>query len=453
MKILLDIPLTLKQIANFCKGILLSDSIPTVNYITTNSKLAEKGDLFIALNGKNTSGALYIDEAKEKGALILSEVHEKADIYVKNSEEALLHISSEYKKLFNSLLFTVAITGSVGKTTTKEILAILLSQKYKIHSTFENQNNRIGTAYTLLSLKKDTEILIAELGMNNAGEISELSKSVKPNIGIITNIGNAHLGNFGSRENICRAKLEIRDGIYEEKLILPAEEPLLSNLKSAIYVSSDNRNALYYAKISENGILTIKTPVRRINTINLSISVPGLENAISLILPLLDILNLSDSEILSGFSQLNYAMFRQKEYKLGDLYIYDDTYSSSPEAVTENFKYFIKRHRDGQCVLGDMLELGEKSHYFHRYIGEKAAEYGFKKIYLFGKMAEIIKNGAVEKGFLPNNIFVNIDINAPEITAKQIVENSEKNSAILFKGSHDIKLNRIIKILEKFTEI
>ena len=155
-------------------------------------------------------------------------------------------VAGYYKSLLKDLKHTIAITGSVGKTTTKNLLSAMLNTCYKTHSTFENYNNYLGVAHTVLSAPKKTEVLIIEAGMNHKNELSKISKAITPSISIITNVGSAHIGNFNSRGEIAEAKLEICEGMSDGITIVPFEEKLLSNAKSKItYSLIDNRANSY----------------------------------------------------------------------------------------------------------------------------------------------------------------------------------------------------------------
>ena len=244
MKIALSKALRFRDISKLFGKDFARDGI--ISFITTNSKEVEKDSLFFALDGHKTSGDNFISEAKEKGAFVVSKNSPYADLIVDDIEYALLTIAGYYKSLLKDLKHTIAITGSVGKTTTKNLLSAMLNTCYKTHSTFENYNNYLGVAHTVLSAPKKTEVLIIEAGMNHKNELSKISKAITPSISIITNVGSAHIGNFNSRGEIAEAKLEICEGMSDGITIVPFEEKLLSNAKSKItYSLIDNRANSY----------------------------------------------------------------------------------------------------------------------------------------------------------------------------------------------------------------
>ena len=169
----------------------------TITHISTDTRNISKGDLFFALKGDRFDGERFINDAIIKGAYTVSSKYNSASFLVNDTKEALMELARNYKSMV-SPKYTIAITGSVGKTTTKEITASLLSSKYNVHKTEKNYNNELGVAFTILSLPKNTDILIAECGMNHFGELSKISKMLLPDIAVITKIGTAHIGNLGS---------------------------------------------------------------------------------------------------------------------------------------------------------------------------------------------------------------------------------------------------------------
>ena len=238
MRIKLGIPLELSEVVEATRGRLNEKCHKSkIKFLSTDTRELEPGDLFVALRGERYDGNDFIKYAKERGAITLGD-DISADILTKFGNASLLFLASYFKNKLKRLKYTIAITGSVGKTTTKEFTKILLSTQYSVHSTPQNYNNLIGMPLTLLSAPADTEILILEMGMNRLGEISQMSKCAKPDIALITNIGTAHIGNLGSKENISKAKKEIFDGMTDGEKIIPYGEELLSNIENATYFST-----------------------------------------------------------------------------------------------------------------------------------------------------------------------------------------------------------------------
>ncbi len=448
MRIKTAVPFHLSSIAEACGGSLLCHDA-VIDTITTDSRVCERNDLFIALKGESFDGAIFSKEAKIKGAWVLSEKSaETVDILVESSEKALLCIASEYKRIISPKQ-TVAITGSVGKTTTKDFTAALVSQSFITHKTKENFNNIIGLSETLLSMQKDTEILICEVGMNHIGEIDVLSRAIRPDISVITNVGTAHIGNLGTRENIAKAKLEIQNGMHGGKTVIPKSEPLLQKANNPYYISYTD----------ENADLLIKILGKEKNKISFSVKTKSYQKKLTTALysehhiiclgyaiAVYDILGCDPSDLQSALNQITTEILRQKFIIYHRYKFYDDSYNSSPEAVIENMKMLSKLEKRTSALLGDMLELGESSKEMHRLIGKKCAELGFKKLYALGKYASDIALGAKKAGMSEKDIYINEDAAEYATTAKVIKETYE-GETILVKGSHAMGLKKIIDII------
>lgn len=457
MRIILSFPLSSDEIADAIGCEKKYKHAFTVEAIVTDSREAEAQDLFVALEGDSDTGEKYIYDARNKGAYILSKINESSDFNVSDTALALLKIAKYYKTKFEKLKSTVAITGSVGKTTTKNIVAKMLSKKFKVHKTHENFNNFLGVAHTLFSMPKDTEILVCELGMNHAGEIRLLSKVISPDLSVITNIGSAHIGNLGSREAIASAKLEILGGMKKESVIIPYDEPLLEATKGKITFSLTNNSAdCFIETTAENTEFTIADLyVRKKKILSQTIELPGRHILFGVAIGalVLDTLAFSAEEISDAIDNLHSESTRGKIMAVAGLTFYDDTYSSSPEALIADFDLVsLLRPRKISCVLGDMLELGDESERLHKYIGKKVFEYGFDKLFTFGENASYIAQGAIEAGMSKNKIYENSDVESPEITARQVYSSCSGDEIILCKASHSIRASRIYEFIEKLSE-
>ncbi len=447
MRIKLDIPLSLAEIICATSGVASADAGYTVTAISTDSRLTERGDLFIALVGKFFDGRDFIEDTRGRGAITLGACA-AADIIVDNSEAALLNIASLYKTKLQSLRYTVAITGSIGKTTTKEFLRAITSGAHITHANFENYNNALGVAHTILSAPRNTEILITELGMNHAGEISALSRAVKPDVAVITCIGTAHIGNFGSRELLAKAKLEINDGMTDGKTVVPLEEPLLEEAQGRYTVSllSPNADAFLIPLFEGEDKSFFDFYSKKLIITRASISVPGRHNLynVAMALAVASLIGIPGSKINLG--DVTPSLLRQKWIRVGSNTVYDDTYSSSPEAVIGVLKEGAKKKGEHFAVLADMLELGAITEAEHYRVGKAAAELGYSRLFLFGVYSPFFARGAVDGGLAIERIHMNTDTTAPEITAEQIKKHAN-GAVIVVKGSHALHAERIISLL------
>ncbi len=447
MRIRLSHPLTLKEIAGALNN-HSEDTRTLIEYISTDTRELLRGDLFVALSGIEESGEKYTHRARSMGAYVVA--RDNADIRVKDGADALLLLAQYYKSKLKNLVKTVAVTGSVGKTTLKDMLFVILSEGYKAHKTEKNYNNQIGLALTVLSAPADTEILIVEMGMNHRGEIKMLAEAIRPDVAIITNIKDAHIGNLGSREEIARAKLEI---YYDKnvRLIVAHDEPLFDNISEKITVSTENPEAeIYLSLLGENdgsSFFDVFTKDSCINSLKALLTGRAYMEALAFSVAVCELLSLPRERLISGISKLSEGIFRRHSYSLYDYNIIDDTYSSSPDAAIYELQRASK-HSPCSCVLGDMLELGVFSEEKHRLIGKRAYELGFRYIYAFGKYAYDIADGAIMAGMMRKNIHVNTNLSDPRLTAEAIYENSLKGETLLFKGSHSTHCEKIIEALE-----
>lgn len=452
MRIIPEIQITLDEIKSATHAAASYENDAVIGAIVTNSKEALPGDLFVALPGEKKCGEDFIEDAIARGAYVMSSRFNTADLFVSDSYLAILDLARYYKIKLPSLKKTVAITGSVGKTTTKNVLTKMLSICHKVHSTEENYNNFLGLFHTILTTPRDTEVLIAEIGMNHLGEISCLSRALHPDISIITNIGSSHIGNLGSRKLIATAKLEILDGMTSPKLIVPKEEVLLSEIIGRYTVSLEDITAdtcvMEKELKSTCSLVDIYTAYGKLPMQKISLPGRHIISAIAFSVETMVLLEVGIDKIERSLKSLCGTSTRGKFIDIGDLTVYDDTYSSSKEAVLSDFELLsLYKGRTKSCVLGDMLELGEYAESMHTDIGRAAVKYGFEKIFAFGNYSPFIKAGAMGAGLSEDKIFVNTDITNPEHTAKQILNSYTSGEIILFKASHDIHAERIIEIL------
>jgi UDP-N-acetylmuramoyl-tripeptide--D-alanyl-D-alanine ligase len=261
MRVQLQIPITLDFIKQTLKPLKTSyKENALISHVCTDSRTACKGDLYIPLNGEKYSGEDFLTDAAKSGAYTLSARSDSCDIKVKDTSLALLDLASAYKDLF-SLKETVAITGSVGKSTTKNLTREILSAKYRVHATDGNLNNEIGVPFTVFSMPADTEILIVEAGMNHFDELHRISLCIHPSLCVITKIGTSHIGNLKSRAGIAKAKAEIFDGMSVIKGIIPYNEPLLYGFSNTKTVSLAFPDADFYLSVSEQSSSSLKSKI------------------------------------------------------------------------------------------------------------------------------------------------------------------------------------------------
>lgn len=460
-----------KEIASAVGGRLEAVGSPkngTVDNISHDSRDCDKGTLFCAIRGERFDGHDFINDAVALGAcaVLCDHVPEGAagDFYAVVVDDTVkaLGALAKYYKSFSKAIF-VAVTGSVGKTTTKEFIAAVASESFKTHKTQGNYNNEIGLPLTLFALEADDEVAVVEMGMSERGEIEYMSRLVEPDIAVITNIGTSHLASLGTRENICEAKMEIAAGLKSDgALILNADEPLLFSKRGNVrpepeFISVFNRFGDYRAvniRSAENGmvydLIYDNKPVT-----NVEIPALGKHNVYnSLIAYAVGIkLGMTDDAIRRGLASFHSADKRQNIYEVGDITVIDDCYNASPESMRASLDVLIsvaqKKGTTPCAMLGDMLELGEYSRLMHDQLGQNAASMKVVRLYCFGEMADVVAQAAIKKGVRADNVCVVLDRDSPDVMAQLIDKTIEPGDVLLVKASRSVRAERVIEELSK----
>lgn len=419
-----------------------------IEYVSTDTRDISAGDLFFPLSGKNFDGEDFVEEAKSKGAIALSKNdgnHPKID----SGLNALLRFAVYHLSKCNSLRYRIAITGSVGKTSVKEFTKFILSSSIKTHASNQNYNNILGLCHTLLTTPIDSEALVVEMGMNALGEISQMSKILSPNIGVITNIGSSHIGMLGSREKIALAKSEICDGITNGVVVCPQNEPLLTGIKNRQTLSGlDNGADFYFEENLES--VTLSSHMGIIKDLYIPSSLFHIKESAYYSIAIGCLCSLEASIIRKAVSKLSPVCSRGNFVCYGGFKFYDDSYNSSVESVLSDLKMlFYRCGTKVSALIGDILELGEYSEEIHRGLGKSIAKFNPCHLFLFGGFAYAVAEGAVSMGYDKEKIFINPDINNPQRSALDIYHNCQKDETILMKASHSVNIKRVSHLLEE----
>lgn len=436
-----------------------SDGNNLITSISIDSRNITSNALFIPIKGDNFDGHKFITSVFEKGAIAtLTQEKEIKDrrlwtIYVADTKEALLKLAAYYRKQFD--IPVIAVTGSVGKTSTKDLIAAALSGKYHVHKTEGNFNNEIGLPLTLFGLDNAHEVAVVEMGMNHFGEIHTLSMTGAPDIGVITNIGVSHIENLGSQEGILKAKLEILDGLSEKGLlILNGDDALLHDVttqKCKVVYYGCNENNAYYAKnivqSKESISAKVTTPG---NTYSITLNTLGehmISNALVAII-IAEHLGLSKEEILRGFASYTPTKMRMNklQYKNG-LTIIDDTYNASPDSMKAALKVLGDCMTEGKriAVLGDMFEMGEHAPTLHEEVGKCIGQYNVDMLCTIGDFAQYIAAGA--RSLQANTIIKHY--NTQEDFLKDIGQIVASKDIILFKASRGMHFEKLVDAVGK----
>lgn len=456
----------LKKAAEAVGGELLNcNPDAVVKAVSTDTRKITDGALFVALKGENSDGHAYIRTAVESGA-VCCVAERTADIpeglpviLTDNTGQALLDLAGAYRREMKIPI--VAVTGSVGKTSTRGMIASVLSQKYKTLSTEGNFNNEIGVPLTLFRLTKGHEIAVVEMGMNHFGELSRITAAAKPDTAVITNVGEAHIENLGSREGILKAKLEVLEGLScDGTVILNGDNDLLWGVNGdldfeTLYCGIENLKCDIIAEniktYSEGSEFTFTAEGKEYKA---EISVPGVHhiyNALTAILVGMKY-NVSFEDILNGIREFAPVGMRQAEIKLKKYTIIKDCYNANPTSMRAGLEVLSLRSETGRKVacLGDMMELGTISESAHIGVGRLAAEYGVDCLITVGMRARLIAEGAREAGMDDKYIY-SFDNN--EQLCGALYDILEEGDTVLFKASRSMRLENAAEFMEKTDSI
>ena len=453
--------MTLGHIASACGGKLCNcdESFVLTDVITDSRKISD-GSVFVALKGDKFDGHNFVSQVYSQGAIcaIVNEGFENnsgfAVIEVKDTHAALRDIAAYYRSRFD--IPAVAITGSVGKTSTKDMVSGVLDERYKVLKTEGNFNNEIGLPLTAFRMSKDDEIAVFEMGMSAFGEISRLTRIATPEVAILTNIGISHIEKLGSQENILKAKLEVLEGMPSgATLILNGDDEFLKGVIGTVPVETlsygiENKNcdivAFNISKFADATEFDVEVDCEKHR---IRINVPGVHhvyNALAAILVGI-IYNMDIAVIKRGILEFKPSGMRQDVVELNDKKIIKDCYNASPTSMKSGLevlsvtppKFEDKEYRQ-VAVLGDMLELGSYSEDAHRHVGGLCCDYNIGCLIAVGPNAKFVAEGAIEKGFNSSELYVFYDTASAKEHIKDILM---PNDVILFKGSRGMRLEEI----------
>lgn len=442
---------TTEEIARVTHGELVGDNVQ-VKSVSTDTRTLKSGALFVAVKGERFDGNDYIKQAAAAGAAAALSDLERGSvktgipvIYVRNTREAQLALARYYRDRFSVKL--CGVTGSVGKTSTKDMISAVLSARCKTLKTDGNLNNDIGLPKTLFELDETYEAAVIEMGMSDRGEISALSKTAHPTCAVITNIGFCHIENLKTRENILAAKLEILDGAAEDApLIIYGDDEYLGRLTSSdiggrrlIKYGLSDKNDVYAADEvhGEDGEgFTLhyggKTYAAKIP----AVGEHHILNAMAAFCVGIEF-GLAPEEIIPAFMGYEGSGMRQRVEQRGDVRVILDCYNASPTSMKSALTVLKTMKNDGRrlAVLGDMLELGEQSKELHS--GLSALSDCADLFFLYGREMRYCAKALLDMG-----IPVFHSENKEELT-RNLLENVRSGDLILFKGSRGMKMEEI----------
>ena len=405
--------------------------------ISTDTRTIKKGDLYLPLKGANFDGEAFCDKALEAGASACFCTKEMQNgIKVDDTLTAYLQIANFARRKYNPKV--VGVTGSSGKTTTKEMIYSVVSEKFKTHKTFSNHNNEIGFCQTVLSMNEDTEVLIIEMGMRGLGEIELITKYAEPDLAVITNVGSAHIGRLGCLDNIAKAKCEITSALKETLIAHDSER-----IKK--FANFDGEKIFY--SVNDVEILEKRSGYSKFKYKNqeYELNVEGdynIENSLSAI----EIgykLGMTYDEIRKGLLGYKPIEKRWETQNIKGFNIINDSYNANPESMKASVSTFLELYEKPVVVLGNMGELGENEIEFHREVGRYLGKKFKKGMFLtVGNLARYIGEELSKCGLDVKSFDNNIE------TSRYILDNLNAGSTIFLKASRAMKFEEIIEYLK-----
>lgn len=415
--------------------------------LITDSRKITKGAIFLALKGQNFDGHDFINEALQNGCEYA--IAERYDgpyknkvILVENTLKTLQELALLHRN--KSKFKVIGITGTNGKTTSKELIAAVLSKKYKTHKTEGNLNNHIGVPLTLLNIDSDAEFAVIEMGANHPGEIQELCNIANPNFGYITNVGKAHLEGFGNYNNIFQTKIALYNSVGKNNGII-----FVNTEHKNLLDASRNFNAFYFGKSPENNVYVynvVANPFVEIEwkygltTNKVRSNLLGIYNweNIAAAISIGHFFNVSTSDIINAIESYTPTNFRSQMINTTHNKIYMDAYNANPTSMMLAIENFLEiaKNENKVLILGDMLELGQYSEEEHINILLKLYSIQNINVFLVGPIFSILNRSTNYKTFLNVNELI-------DYLQKEPI----KNSTILVKGSHGIGLDKVTKFL------
>lgn len=454
--------MTLRQLLEAVDGTLLGeyDGLDTAfTEVCTDSRNITGGSLFLPLQGERFDGHSYINDALETGAVGCLTARERDSylpgkfyVKVRSTQRALRDLARYYKERFH--IPFIAVTGSVGKTTTKDMVAAVLSSRFKVLKTEGNFNNDIGLPLTLLRLDRSHQVCVLEMGMDHAGEIDYLSELVEPDMALITNIGDAHIENLGSREAIFKAKCEVFAHLKKDGLaVLNGDDEWLATLRGklerkAVFVGS-GAGLDYTALDLDSGDgahlkCVIRTPENQFEAV-----IPALGG--HMIYPALmatavaERLGMAPDEIRRGIRAFLPTKMRMNVIRCpGDIVILNDAYNANPQSMRAAAAVLgDARDRRRVAVVGDMKELGVNSELFHRAVGSYFAEAGADHLIAIGDLARFMAVGAREAGLEQTDYYPTL-----EEAQDSLLRELRAGVTILVKASRAMEFERVVDFLQ-----
>jgi UDP-N-acetylmuramoyl-tripeptide--D-alanyl-D-alanine ligase len=450
-------PLPLLQIAQLSGGSLSGgDGSVEIDKVSTDSRTIKRGELFVALRGENFDGHNFIEataRAGAAGAIVDYKWNGNAPrnfalIRANDTLEAYQQLAANYRKLLK--LSVVAITGSNGKTSTKDFTAAVLARRFRVTKTQGNFNNHVGLPRTILEATSQDEVAVWEIGMNHPGEVAALARIAAPHVGIITNIGVAHIEFMGSRERIAQEKGALAEAIDAEgTVILNADDPFTKGIatrtRGKVILAGIKAGTIRASEANQSGSATDFTILEGAHRCRAQLPVPGLHMVQNALLAVAAgrAFGLSLEECAAGLVAAPLTKARLQVKEIRGVQFLDDSYNANPDSMKAALRTLVELDAEGQriAVLGEMRELGDESERGHRELGETAAALKVDRLIAIGNVAATIANAAKQAG-LENSSTVASTAEAAELLS----EIAAPGDLILIKGSRLARTEQVIEL-------
>ncbi|MBI3605441.1 MAG: UDP-N-acetylmuramoyl-tripeptide--D-alanyl-D-alanine ligase [Nitrospirae bacterium] len=454
---------TVGEIVKITRGRLIQGNPDTiVKRFSTDSRKIEPEAFFIPLRGDRFDGHQFIDQACQNGASGSFKARSSPVvspgicIEVDDPLTALQEIAGEVRKHFKGPV--VAITGSNGKTTTKEMLNAILAKKNKLLKSEGNFNNHIGLPLTLLGLTPSDRIILLEMGINHPGELRRLCEIARPTVGVITNIGETHLEGLGSIEGVAQAKGELLDFLGEGTAVLNQDSPFYTTLKTrqkgkrvsfGLSEGADFRGS--HAQSMPQGVRFTLT--HRGDQLDIQLAVPGTHNVYNALgaAAASSTLGCGTEEIVQGLNAFSPVPLRSEMFDLNpNVKVVSDAYNANPSSMEAAIRMLAERgaedHRKTVAILGDMLELGKTSEKAHFRLGQMIGELKIWRLFLYGPEARHVSEGARDEGMAGEAVSI---CPTHEEIVRQVRTLFSTRSLVLVKGSRGMKMEKVLELLKK----
>jgi UDP-N-acetylmuramoyl-tripeptide--D-alanyl-D-alanine ligase len=449
-------PLTVSQIVQFAGASLSSgDGTVVINKISTDSRTIKPGELFVALRGENFEGHAFVEasaKAGATGALVDlnwagSVPNNFALLRATDTLQAYQTLAANYRR--SLALKVLAITGSNGKTSTKDFAASVLARRFRVTKTEGNFNNHVGLPRTILEATSEDEVAVWEIGMNHPGEIAALSKIAAPDAAIITNIGGAHIEFMGSREAIAMEKGALAEAVEPQgTVILNADDPFTEGIaartRAKVVLAGTTGGAVRAIEIRQSAEGSEFTIVEGAHRCRAQLPVAGshmVQNAL-LAVAAGRAFSLSIEECAAGLAAAPLTKARLQIKEIGGVQFLDDSYNANPDSMKAALRTLVELDTEGRriAVLGEMRELGAESERGHREVGETAATLGVDQLITIGDAAELIAEGARTAG-----LDKTLSARSTGEAAKLLGEIAEPGDLVLIKGSRAARTEQVIE--------